>query len=153
MSESKISQTEFQQVIPHELKPYVHVSISAIPESARSIVEAFGISLNSLNGRIRIRKDIHVMITPAPFTVNLSNGKLVYEPTTPGVINVHIENMIIFLDWQKMMQLDLPLQVACILEEFAHACMNISDEALVSDVVALLYDGVEIRNGQYFVRT
>jgi hypothetical protein len=58
----------------------------------------------------------------------------------------------VFLDATKTAPLSEELQVACILEEFAHAIMNIQDEALVSDVVALLYPGVVIRDGKYHVK-
>jgi hypothetical protein len=40
-----------------------------------------------------------------------------------------------------------------ILEEFAHAVMNISDESLVSHVVALLYPEVKIVDEKYHVAT
>ena len=65
------------------------------------------------------------------------------------MINVHIDDRLIFIDAEKMVRYQKELQVACILEEFAHAIMNINDEQLVSDVVALLYPGVVIVDGKY----
>jgi hypothetical protein len=87
----------------------------------------------------------------APFTLNLANGELKYSPRE-GVINVCLCDMI-FIDCEKMIRYPFQIQVACFLEEFIHIVMHISDESLVLHIVALLYDGVEIVDGKYRVKS
>ncbi len=94
-----------------------------------------------------------VVLATAPFQINVSSGQLSFHPRNDEVINVHIEDVLILLDCNKIMQVpSQPLRIATILEEFAHAIMGINDELLVSQVVALLYEGVRINErGQYEV--
>jgi len=88
------------------------------------------------------------MFATAPFRLNLSQGELRYTPTNPQTINVHVEHLV-FLDCNKMAGLQRELQVACILEELVHALMHITDESLVSVIVASLYPAVRLVDGRY----
>ncbi len=83
----------------------------------------------------------------SPFMLNSPTGFLTYE-AKEDVINAFLNN-IIFIDCNKLMRYNFPLQVACILEELVHALMNVEDEDLVTNIVGLLYSGVKIKDGKY----
>lgn len=102
-----------------------------------------------INSVVRVRKRIYVLFATAPFKLKLPNGDLQYTPRNDA-INVCVEDMI-FLDCNKMISYPFSLKVACILEEFVHALMNITDEALVSKVVAELYSDIKLIDGKYYL--
>ena len=144
-----ITVAEIEQGIPESIRPFLAIDAVPIPRSSHSIIEAFWEATKRIEKIIRIRRRTNIILAKAPFIVNLSIGQLVYTPKNKDVINVHVED-IIFLDIEKMLPYRFQIQVACILEEFAHALMNVSDEAVVMHVVALIYDGVRVINGKYY---
>ena len=148
---NQITEAQFNETIPVPLRPYIHVASLPLTSKFSTLLDAFRIAVNALEGKIRVVRPLEVIIGKAPFNVRLGNGNLRYTPKDDQVINAHIDDRIVFLDAEKIGRYQQELQVACILEEFAHAIMNISDEQLVSDVVALLYPGVVVVNGKYTV--
>ena len=144
-----IEASEFTTVIPDDWKPFVKVLVAPLPRDFEPILAASQHTIDALNGKVRIRRPVHVLFAKAPFKINLGNGVLTYVPKKQEIINVHIEDLLIFLDCEKMIKLPMQLQVACILEEFVHTLMNVSDESLVSSIVALLYGEVRIVDGRY----
>lgn len=148
----EILAADFNTAIPVDLRPYIAVASNPLPLTFSPILEAFRIAVDCIHNKVRIRRLINIIVGTAPFQLNLGNGLLSYAPHNENVINVHIEDMIIYLDTQKMLVYPREIIVACILEEFAHALMCIQDEDLVSHVVALLYDGIKIVEGKYEVK-
>jgi hypothetical protein len=143
-----IGASDIIQGVPEPLRSFTAIDSLPLPYSFKPIVEAFWIAANKINSVVRIRKWVYILFGKAPFMLSLSNGEFTYTPKNESIINVHIEDMIL-LDCEKMMRYRPQIQVACILEELVHVFMNVSDETLVSQVVALLYDGVEFIDGQY----
>lgn len=152
VTEQTITERDFNDAVPASLRAYVHVASIPLPGVCIGLLDAFRTAMSSLENKVRVVRPLEVIVAKAPFNIVLGNGTLTYTPKTKDVINVHIDDRIILLDAEKMLPLPKALQVACILEEFAHAIMNISDEGLVSDVVALLYHGVVIVDGKYVPR-
>lgn len=143
-----ISASDIIQGVPEPLRSFIAIDSLPLLYSFKPIVEAFWIAASKINRVLRIRKRVYVLFGKAPFILNLSNGEFRYTPKDKSIINVHLED-IILLDCEKMMRYKPQIQVACILEELVHVFMSVSNETLVSQVVALLYDGVEFIDGQY----
>ncbi len=149
MNADTITVDTIENGVPVSIRTFIAVDALPLPQTFHSVIEAFWEATKCIEPaiRTRIHGRINVVFAKAPFTLNLSNGQLVYTPNEE-VINVCFEH-IVFLDCEKMMKYKFPIQVACILEELVHAFMNISDEALVTNVVGLLYKGVTILDGKY----
>lgn len=143
-----IGASDIIQGVPEPLRSFIAIDSLPLPYSFKPIVEAFWTAANKINPFLRIRKRVYVLFGKAPFILGLPNGEFRYTPKDESIINVHLED-IILLDCEKMMRYKPQIQVACILEELVHVFMNVSNETLVSQVVALLYDGVEFIDGQY----
>ncbi|MBU1298413.1 MAG: hypothetical protein KKG06_00650 [Bacteroidetes bacterium] len=146
-----ITVKEIEEGIPQSIRPFIAIDALPLPRACSTIIEAFWQATTCIERAIdkRVRNRINVIFAKAPFTLNLTNGQLVYTPNNE-VINVCFEH-IVFLDCEKMSNFKFPIQVACILEELVHAFMNISDEPLVTKLVGLLYEGVRIADGKYHV--
>ena len=148
-----ITESDFNESVPLSLKPYIHVASLLLPSQFAPFLDAFRIAVKCIEPRTRVVRPLEIIIGKAPFELRLGNGNLRYTPKNDQVINVNIDDRMIFLDAEKMMRYPKELQVACILEEFAHTIMNISDETFVSHVVALMYEGVTVIDGKYHART
>ncbi len=124
------------------------VSCNPLPPAMLPIAKAFWEAVSCIGPSVRFVRKTHVTFATAPFRLNLPGGQLTYSPSGPETINVTIEPWV-FVDCNKMQPLAYPFKVACILEELAHSIMHISDERLVSIVVASLYPGVFLVDGKY----
>lgn len=142
-----ITDNEIEAGIPPEHRRFFQVSSLPIPRSMIGLIEAFWKAVAAIAPAVKFTRSVHVIFATAPFSLTLGNGELRYTPNS-DVINVCIEH-IIFLDCNKMSGLHPDIQVACILEELAHGLMSISDEHLVSVVVATLYPSVTWSDGKY----
>lgn len=142
-----ITNSDIIKGVPEPLRHFIAIDSLPLPMSYKSIVEAFWMATKKINPVVCARKRIYVLLATAPFRVKLPNGDLQYTPN-PDVINARIEDMV-FLDCNKMITRPFSIQVACILEEFVHAFMNVTDEALASNIVAELYDGIKLSDGKY----
>jgi len=144
-----IDAAEFAAVLPDDWKPFIEVLAVPMPKAFGLLLVAWKCAIATMSGKVEVDRNLVVVLAKAPFQINLDNGTLTYTPNSEDVINVHVGGLLILLDCEKMMQHGFQLQVACILEEFVHALMHVSDEELVSEIVALLYDGVEWKDGKY----
>ena len=79
----------------------------------------------------------------------MGSGLLTFEPSS-GVLNACVENLV-FVDCDKMLSIVThQVRVACILEEFVHGLLHVSDETLTKRIVAYLYQGIRLNDqGQY----
>lgn len=143
-----IATSDFEGVIPEHLRPFILVESATLPEGFRPVLEAFGTAVRCLDGKIKLRRPVHIIVGAAPFKVHLQTGTLSYTPRGE-VINMALEDAIIFLDAVKMVSRPQPVIVACILEEFAHAAMSVLDEELASRIVSLLFPGIKLVDGKY----
>ena len=146
--ENPITTAEIESGIHAEHRHFFRVSSASLPRSMFGIVEAFWTATAAIGRAMWFSHPAHVMFATAPFRLNLSQGELRYTPTNPQTINVHVEHLV-FLDCNRMAGLPRELQVACILEELVHSLMHITDESLVSAVVASLYPAVQLVDGRY----
>lgn len=146
--ETPITTAEIESGIAADHRHFFRVSSLPLPRSMSGIVEAFWTATAAISRAMWFSHPAHVVFATAPFRLNLSQGELRYTPTNPQVINVHVEHLV-FLDCNRMAGLPRELQVACILEELVHSLMHITDEPLVSVVVASLYPGVRLVDGRY----
>jgi len=147
----QISLEEVLGGIDESYRPFLKVATATLLRPCMPVVEALWQAVRLVAPAIRFVQPVHVLLSRAPFEVPLSNGTLMFNPR-PGVINVAMEN-IIFLDVLKIIQYPREIQIATIVEEFVHALMHVTDEELTSHIVALLYPGVRVVNGQYTVAT
>ena len=143
-----ITADEIESGVDLKHRHYFRVATAPLPRSMIGIVEAFWKSAAAISPAMWFSHPVHVIFASAPFSINLNNGELRYTPNSPDIINVHVEH-IIFLDCYKMAGMLPDIQVACILEELVHALMHISDEHLVSVVVATLYPAITWSDGKY----
>lgn len=144
-----ITTADIEVGIPEAYRRYFLVSSTTLEETYRPTVEAFWEAIRVFSPAARFSRPAQVVIAASPFRIQLASGMLSYEPR-PDVINAAVEHFI-FLDVVKMARLAYPLQVTCIVEEFVHALMCVSNEDLTSIIVAQLYSGVSLVNGQYTI--
>lgn len=144
-----ISLEEVVAGIDEKYRPFLNVAIAELRRPAMPVVEALWEAVRLVAPAVRLIHPIHVLLSKAPFVVPLSNGTLTFSPRD-GVINVAIENLV-FLDVVKIISYPHEIRVASIVEELVHALMQVADEGLTSHIVALIYSGVVVVNGQYTV--
>ena len=142
-----ITDSEIEAGILPQNRRFFQVTAGPIPRSMIGLIEAFWKAITAISPAVRFTRSVHVIFGTAPFSLALGSGELRYTPKD-DVLNVCIEH-IIFLDCNKMIGLHPDIQVACILEELAHGLMSISDEHLVSVVVATLYPVITWSDGKY----
>jgi hypothetical protein len=142
-----ISEKEILNGLPEPIRYFLAIGTCRMPRSLEPVIKAFWAAANIINSVTHTKRRIHVLFGQAPFVINLKTGELRYTPNGE-VIHATIEDFI-FLDCIKTHHLPFQIQVACILEEFVHALMQISDENLTTQIVAWLYDGVRIVDGKY----
>ncbi len=145
-----ITQDFINNRIPEIARHYLPVSSLELPDhcgdSVNALIEAIEIIIKKTN----LNRKVQLVIAKSPFKIALNSGELSFV-AKEETHHVAIENFV-FLDFEKLHSLPYPLKVACILEELAHALMNIADEALVSQVVALMYPGIAVNGqGQYVI--
>ncbi len=133
--------------VPDTVRPFVLIDSPALPESCEPIARAFWTAIRAIEPALRVPRQINVVFATSPFTLNMPTGELRYTPK-PEVINALV-NDIVFIDCNKLIGRPFPILVACILEEFVHAWLNIKDEGLTSLVVTQLYTGVRLFEGKY----
>lgn len=146
--DNPITSAEIEAGVSVEHRHFFRVSSAPLPRSMLSIVEAFWTATSAIGSAMWFSHPAHIVLATAPFRLKLSQGELVYSPTNQQIINVHVEHWV-FLDCNRMANLQQELKVACILEELVHSLMHITDESLVSQVVASLYPGVRLVDGRY----
>ena len=144
-----ITKEEILAGVANEHRHFFRVGVAVMPREMFGIVESFWTAVRCIAPAMWLSHPAHVMFSTAPFSVTLKHGELLYR-TRSEVINAHVEHMV-FLDCNKMFVTRPQMQVACILEELVHALMHISDEHLVSVVVASLYSGITFVDGKYHV--
>ena len=133
------------------MRPFVTIDVLTEPRPVDVFLNAFRTATHIIAPVIRDIKLLNIIIGISPFDIHLKSGKLNFE-LNPDTIGCTF-NGLIFLDCKKISSFQQhPIQVACILEEFIHALMNVSDEALVSRIVVSLYGQVVLDNkGRYSV--
>lgn len=142
-----ITNAKIKDGLPLELQPYIIISQSSLPLIFEPIVKALWDAAKIINPIIFTPRSIDIIFGVNQFNINMSSGVMSYIPKNE-VINVFFKDMI-FINCDKMLLHPYPIQVVCILEEFVHAFLNIKDEQITSQVVALLYNGVILRDGKY----
>lgn len=148
---STISPADITAGIPGAHREMFLVTAGELQPVCMPVIEAFWEAVRHFAPAVRKGRIAHVVFGEAPFHLSMPSGTLSFSPP-PQVINAAIEHLI-FLDIRKMLPLPRGLQVACIVEEFVHAIMHVSDERITSHVVALLYPGISVVNDQYVVAT
>lgn len=96
---------------------------------------------------LRPDRTCNLVFGKPPFRLNLGNGELTFVPSD-HVVQAHVTN-IICIDVQRLLGYELPYCVAMLLEELIHVLMSVEDEAFVMKVVADLYPGIAVVDGQY----
>lgn len=151
ISTHQITEAEICAGFTDRIRPYLQIASLPIPRSYEGVIEALWKATDIIEKSLRVPCRVHVVLATSPFELNLSNGKLRFE-TAEGVVSSCVENMI-FLDLNKIYAYsNFHLQVTIILEEFVHVLMNVGDEELVKHIVAILYEGIEYRDGQFIPR-
>jgi hypothetical protein len=118
-------------------------------DEALPLLESFRVAVGCIAPAIRAGRKLNVVISRSPFKVPTAAGELSFTIATDA-INACVDD-IIFIECDRTLQLPHPQQVAAILEEFVHVWFNVADEVLTPKIVALLYDGIRIVNGQYAI--
>jgi len=149
--DNMITKDEILQGIPSAIRPFISITTAPLSRLFEPLVKAFWTATDKISSATFINSRINFIFLTAPFILPLSTGELKYTPRD-GVINACLCDMI-FIDCEKMIRYPFQIQIACLLEEFVHIIMHVSDESLVSRIVALLYDGIEIVGGQYSVKS
>ena len=151
MVPSEITPREIQNGLPDEIRPFLSVEAAPLPESFRPLVEALWRAAGKIAPAIRLCKRVVIVITSSPWNVEFPNiGRLTLTPIGDAV-HLTVED-IIFIDANKMQPYDPSYKEVSILEELVHAFMNVSDEALVKQIVCELYNEFEFTGGQYRLR-
>jgi len=146
----EITIKDIEALIPDNLRELFLISSIPLPKPHFDTVEALIESLKIISMKLKINKKYHLVIAKFPFRIPLSAGTLTYE-TKGSTINTLIEN-IMFFDFEKLYQYKHQIKIACILEEFVHALMNVQDELLTSHIVCLLYTDISCNDqGQYVI--
>lgn len=145
-----ITQEDINAQFPIGVRYFLPVSSVNIPSEMSDSVNALVECVNIISSKIKIDQKVHIIIGTSPFRVSLSSGELSFT-SKEQTIHVNIEKFI-FLDFNKINLHHHHLKVACILEEFVHALMNVKDEILVSHVVQFLYSHISLNEqGQYTI--
>lgn len=142
-----ITDEDFEKVIPAALAGFLTVERFNLPDEYMPVVDDFKKAAQAISRVIRIPKRVNVLIGDSPFEVELANGSFVYTMHA-GVVNTTFNDMI-FLDCQRMLRYPKIIRVACILEEFVHSFLNISNEDIASHVVCQIYPSVSYSGGKY----
>lgn len=142
------SSNKFENVLPESMRPFVTIDVFEEPKPADAFLDAFRIATHCIAPVIRDMGLLNVIIGISPFEADIKTGRLLFE-LKPETIGSTFKGLI-FLDCEKISSLKPQIQVACILEEFVHALMNVGDEAFVMQLVARLYDQVVLNSeGKY----
>ena len=145
-----ISQDFINNKIPEEARHYLPVSSIELPDTCSESVNALIEAINIISSKIDLNRKVHLVIAKSPFKIPFNSGELSFV-SKEETYHAAIENFV-FLDFEKLSFVPYPLKVACVLEELAHALMNIADEVLVPQVVALMYPGIALNEqGQYVI--
>ncbi|MCP5426629.1 MAG: hypothetical protein H6966_00005 [Chromatiaceae bacterium] len=145
--ENPITTSEIEAGIPEKYRCYFLVSAANLSRQSLPVIESLWEAVRVFAPAARLSSPAQIIIATRPFRITLSSGVLEYHPREE-TINAAVEHLV-FLDVGRLMPLQRPLQVACIIEEFVHALMHVADEALVSLVVTYLYRGVVLMDGRY----
>ncbi len=148
-NKSEITATDIKKLLPPEFLYVLKIVAPPLPQYFEPVISAFCIAANKIISVAMIRRPITIVFGKSPFNISLTSGDLSYHPRI-DVINACIENFV-FIDCAKILPMPLEIQIATILEELVHAIMNVSDERLTSQIVALIYDGVHLVQGKYDV--
>jgi len=146
-TESKITAADIQQGLPTPIRAFLLVDSAELPESMRPIVKAFWEAAQLIQDTARVEQSVNVIFSTAPFSLNISTGKLVYTPRE-DVINAYVNN-VIFLDCNKLAKVPYEFMVVAILEELVHVVMRVKDEDTASTIVDILYSGIEYTDGKF----
>lgn len=142
-----ITAGEIEMGIPLNYRQFFQVNPVLLPREIHPVIESFWEAVKHIGPAIWYSHPVKIIFSMNGFKISLKNCELVVNRKAE-VINLHIDN-IVFLNCTKMSKLRSQIQTACILEELVHALMHISDENLVSVVVASLYPGVVWVGGEY----
>lgn len=147
-----ITDDQITQQLDASVRPFFKISSVPLPRAthanvADSLLRAIAIFSSQCN----LRCPVNIVIGTNPIQIPLATGVFTYE-MSPGVIGLALEN-IILIDVNAIHPLQQKIQVAVFLEEMVHAIMGVSNELTTSRIVAALYDGVKIIDGQYCVAT
>lgn len=145
--ENPITTAEIKAGIPEPLHWCFLVSSANLNRICFLVIQAFWEAVRVFSPAARLSSPAQVILATRPFRITLGSGTLEYHPKDE-VINAAIEHFV-FLDVGRLLQLRHELRVACIVEEFVHALMHVSDERLTSMIVAHLYPGVVLVDGRY----
>jgi hypothetical protein len=145
--QSPITASEIEAGIPEKYRCYFLVSAADLSRQCQPVVESFWEAVRVFAPAARLSCPAQIIIAARPFRITLGSGVLEYHPRHE-TINATVEHFV-FLDVARLMPLQKHLQVACILEEFVHALMHVSDEGLTSLIVTHLYHGVVLVHGRY----
>lgn len=132
------------------MQPYIKLIYGdASPSYPLWLINSIGEAAQAIVPAIRAPHQIQVVLGRASHQVSLqTKGHIVVTPN-PDVIGMELGG-IVFLNIDALERLCHQDRVASILEEFVHAWMNMADYGdLITVVVAELYHGVTVVNGQW----
>lgn len=133
---------------PERVRPFLPVLAAQLPEEYRPLIVAAQEAVGIVGRVVRLDHKTHMVFGTSPFVLNLAKGRLVYE-AEPATLGSYVEDFIIFIDCARLAPYTHEFKVAGILEELAHSLMHVADEALVKQIVCLLYPTVRLVGGQY----
>lgn len=143
-----ITQDLINNRMPPKIQSYLPVSSIDLPDTCDESINALIEAIEIITTKITLNRKVNLVISKSPFKIALNSGELSFV-SKKEVHHVHIETFV-FLDIDKLNSVSYPMKVVCVLEELAHAMMNISDEMFVSQVVGLMYAGISVNEqGQY----
>lgn len=145
-----ITAAQIQAGLPAEYRGIFLITAAELGDNCQPVVQSIWTAVQVFAPKARLRHTVHLIVATPPFRIPLGSGVLSFEPKAE-VINAAIENFV-FLNVAKMLPLPPALQVACVLEELVHTILSVRDEELTSKIVAELYVGIKLVNGQYSVR-
>lgn len=149
MNENEIiSATNIILGIPEQWRPTFGIVECKLSPKYKPVIESLWIAIKLFASISRLSTKCKIILGKSPFIVELgANGKLTF--TSDDAINIAIENLI-FIDVKKLLPLKPRIRVATIIEEFVHALMDVEDERLTSNIVALIHKEIKVLNGAYF---
>jgi hypothetical protein len=143
--------SDLRELLPESLRGFLVIDGLPLPEPIyQQVAAALEAAVNAITPVVRVRRRFYMVFATTPFKINLSNSELTLT-LKPDALHIHMEDMI-FIDVNKLLDVEHEHRVACILEELCHAMLSIDDEELVSIVVAHLYEGVIWKDGMYYIR-
>jgi hypothetical protein len=146
-----ITKEEITGGIPADLQPFLLVfTASPIDRKYQRTVEAFWTAVRHFRPAVRLWRQVHVVFGESPFTVTTPVGVAVFG-AIERCVNFAMDTMV-FIDCPKMAATEFDFQVVAVLEEFAHALLNIQDEDLVTRVCCHLYPSAVYQDGRYGIR-